>query len=120
MSDVEEMMGLAKRVEAGVLGVFVNDRTTFLGLMDEKSVLVSAGSKVFNGRAAYESWPLNPPGIVARNVTFSPLYSSQPDEAISLAAKILTEHLTHCVLPDCDEETLASLEEAIDQFAKLK
>lgn len=90
MSDVEEMMGLAKRVEAGVLGVFVNDRTTFLGLMDEKSVLVSAGSKVFNGRAAYESWPLNPPGIVARNVTFSPLYSSQHDEAIVVGTYLLS------------------------------
>ena len=90
MGDTEEMMRLAKRIETGILGVFVNERDVFLSLMDEKSVLVSAGSKVFNGRAAYESWPLNPPGIVARNVTFSPLYTSQPDEAIVVGTYILS------------------------------
>ena len=46
---------------------------------------------------------------------------SSVSSAVTQVAKlILTEHLTHCVLPDCDEDTLASLEEAIDQFAKLK
>ena len=62
MSDVEEMMGLTKRVEAGVLGVFVNDRTTFLGLMDEKSVL--EGFRVNNLIATWiigPLLPLNPP-----------------------------------------------------------
>lgn len=55
------------------MGVFVNERAVFLDLLDEKSVLVSAGSKVFNGRTEYESWPLNPPGVLARNVTASVL-----------------------------------------------
>lgn len=90
MSDIEEMAALAKRVETGVLGVFVNERDVFLDLMDEKSVLISAGSKVFNGRASYESWPLNPPGILARNVTFSPLYTNRPDEAIVAGTYLLS------------------------------
>ena len=95
MSDVEEMMRLAKRVETGVLGIFVNERAVFLDLLDEKSVLVSAGSKVFNGRAAYESWPLNPPGVFARNVTFTPLYTNQPDEAIVVGTHILSGPCIH-------------------------
>lgn len=90
MSDVEEMMALARRVETGVLGVFVNEREVFLDLLDEGSVLVSAGSKVFNGRTAYAKWPLNPPGIAARNVVFSPLYTNQPDEAIVVGTYLLS------------------------------
>ena len=95
MSDVEEMMRLAKRVETAVLGVFANERAVFLDLLDEKSVLVSAGSKVFKGRAAYESWPLNPPGVFARNVTFTPLYTNQPDEAIVVGTYILSGPCIH-------------------------
>ena len=95
MSDIEEMAALAKRVETGVLGVFVNERDVFIDLMDEKSVLVSAGSKVFNGRASYESWPLNPPGIIARNVTFTPLYINQPDEAIVVGTYLLSGPCIH-------------------------
>ncbi len=90
MSDIEEMMDLARRVETGVLGVFSNERAVFLDLLDEKSVLVSAGSKVFNGRAEYENWPLNPPGVIARNVTFTPLYTNEPDEAIVVGTYLLS------------------------------
>ena len=95
MSADMERAQLAKRVEKGVLGVFVNDRAVFLDLLDEDSVLVSAGSKVFKGRAAYESWPLNPPGVFARNVTFTPLYTNQPDEAIVVGTYILSGPCIH-------------------------
>lgn len=95
MSVDEERAQLAKRVEKGVLGVFVNDRAVFLDLLDEKSVLVSAGSKVFKGRSAYESWPLNPPGISAKNVTFAPLYTNQPDEAIVVGTYLLSGPCIH-------------------------
>ena len=90
MGDIEELTKLTKRVEAGVLGVFVNERAAFLDLLDEKSVLVSAGSKVFNGRTEYESWPLNPPGVLARNVIFTPLYTNEPDEAIVVGTYLLS------------------------------
>ena len=81
MGNTEATTGLAKRVENGILGIFVNERTAFLDLLDEESVLVGAGSKVFNGRESFESSPLNPPGILARNVTFGSLYTNRPDEA---------------------------------------
>ena len=46
---------------------------------------------------------------------------SSVSSAVTKVAKlILTEHLTHCVLAGSDEATLAEVEEAIDQFAKLK
>ena len=46
---------------------------------------------------------------------------SSVSSAVTQVAKlILTEHLTHCVLSDCEQDTLARLEEAIDQFARLK
>lgn len=73
MSDIEELTRLARRVKAGVLDAFANKRDAILDLMDEKSVIVGAGSNVFNGRAAYESRPPNPPGILTRNVTASVL-----------------------------------------------
>ena len=95
MSDIEEMMNLARRVETGVLGVFVNERAVFVDLLDEKSVLVSAGSKVFNGRAEYEKWPLNPPGVLARNVTFTPLYTNESDEAIVVGTYLLSGPCIH-------------------------
>ena len=56
----EEQNRLAERVKAGVLGIFVNDRDAFLDLLDEESVLVGAGSKVFNGRESFESSPNRP------------------------------------------------------------
>ena len=90
MSDIEEMMDLARRIETGVLGVFSNERAVFLDLLDEKSAPVSAGSKVFNGRAEYENCPLNPPGANALNVTFTPLYTNEPDEAIVAGTYLLS------------------------------
>ncbi len=86
----EEQIRLAERVKAGVLGVFVNDRDAFLDLLDEESVLVGAGSKVFNGREPFESSPLNPPGILARNVTFGSLYTNRPDEATVVGTYLLS------------------------------
>ena len=90
MEGTEERDGLVERVRDSVLGVFVNERAAFLELLDERSVLVSAGSKVFNGRSAYECWPPNPPGVRARNVTFSPLYTNRPDEAIVAGTYLLS------------------------------
>lgn len=90
MENTEVTTGLAKRVENSILGVFVNERTTFLDLLDEGSVLVGAGSKVFNGRESFESSPLNPPGILARNVTFGSLYTNRPDEATVVGTYLLS------------------------------
>ena len=90
MGNSEEMTQLARRVETGILGIFVNEREVFLELLDESSVLLGAGSRVFNGRAAYEKWPLNPPGVVARNVTFTPLYTNQANEAIVVGTYLLS------------------------------
>ncbi len=89
MSDIEELTRLARRVEAGVLDAFANKRDAILDLMDEKSVIVGAGSNVFNGRAAYESWPPNPPGILTRNVTFTPLYTNHPNEALVVGTYVM-------------------------------
>ena len=89
MGSDEERTQLAKRVEKGVLGVFANERATFLDLMDEQSVLISAGSKVFHGRESYEVWPLNPPGVAASNVFFSSPYTAQPDEALVIGTYLL-------------------------------
>lgn len=90
MEGTAERDGLVERVRDSVLGVFVNERAAFLELLDERSVLVSAGSKVFNGRSAYECWPPNPPGVRARNVTFSSLYTNRPDEAIVAGTYLLS------------------------------
>ncbi len=81
---------LAEHVKQSILGIFVNERSAFLELLDEQSVLVSAGSKVFHGRTAYASWPLNPPGVVARNVTFHSLYTNKPDDAIVVGTYLLS------------------------------
>ena len=89
MSDIEELTRLARRVEAGVLDAFANKRDAILDLMGEKSVIVGAGSNVFNGRAAYESWPPNPPGILTRNVTFTPLYTNHPNEALVVGTYVM-------------------------------
>ena len=42
MGNTGATTGLAKRVENGILGIFVNERTAFLDLLDEESVLVGA------------------------------------------------------------------------------
>lgn len=89
MSSTEETTALAQRVEKSVLGVFVNDRKSFLDLLDERSVLVSAGSKVFHGRAEYAAWPLNPPGIHVRDVVFNSVYTNQPDEALVVGTYLM-------------------------------
>lgn len=89
MGSDEERTQLARRVEKGVLGVFANERATFLDLMDEQSVLISAGSKVFHGRESFEVWPPNPPGVAASNVVFSSPYTAQPDEAIVIGTYLL-------------------------------
>lgn len=90
MSADEGRAQLAQRVEKGVLGVFVNDRAVFLDLLDEDSVLISAGSKVFHGREEYAMWPLNPPGVLARHVTFNALYTTRPDEATVIGTYLLS------------------------------
>lgn len=113
MSDVEEMMSLANRVENGVLGIFVNERDVFLDLLDEGSVLIGASSKVFKGRGAYESWPLNPPGILARNVTFSPLYTNQPDEAIVVGTYLLSGP---CIQGTVNQRVTVNLHRAGDDW----
>ena len=113
MSDIEELTKLTKRVEAGVLGVFVNERAAFLDLLDEKSVLVSAGSKVFNGRTEYESWPLNPPGVLARNVIFTPLYTNEPDEAIVVGTYLLSGP---CIEGTVNQRVTVNLRKAGDDW----
>ena len=85
----EEQIRLAERVKTGVLGIFVNDRDAFLDLLDEESVLVSAGSKVFHGRSEYAKWPLNPPGIHVQDVVFNSVYTNQPDEAIVVGTYLM-------------------------------
>ena len=90
MDICEESSRLAELIEKSILNIFVNDRDLFLDLLDEDSVLVSAGSQVFYGRTSYERWPPNPPGVVARDVRFHPLYTNQPDEATIVGTYLLS------------------------------
>lgn len=91
----EESVQLAELVKKSVLGVFVNDRDLFLEFLDEGSVLIGAGSKVFQGRSEFAKWPLNPPGIEARNVMFYPLYTNRPDEVTVVGTYLLSGPCIH-------------------------
>lgn len=81
---------LVEQVRDRILACLAQDRAGFLDLMDEQSVVILAGSRVYRGRSSVERYPPSLKGVRVSDATFRTLDIDKRDEAVILGTYLLS------------------------------